>query len=90
MTTPARHLLTVWNPSDSASAMDQHLACLLEWSAKRDEKKCEDDDVYVWWGKLASPNRQQPLPHVKDVLALDEQVKAVEGGRCTVASRTSR
>jgi hypothetical protein len=33
-----RHLLTVWNPSYSASAMDQHLACLLGWVAKRDAK----------------------------------------------------
>jgi len=76
--TPPRHLLTVWNPAYSASAMDQHLACLLGWVARRDAKDCGDDDVYVWWGKLASPNRQQPLPHLADVLALDAQVKAGE------------
>jgi hypothetical protein len=50
--------------------MDAHLATLLEWAAKGDP-----EDTYVWWGKLRSANRQQPLPHTADVLALHEQIE---------------
>ncbi len=31
---------------------------------------------YVWWAKLRSPNRQDPLPHRDEVLTLDEQIGA--------------
>ena len=64
------HLVAVWNPAYASDAMDAHLATLLEWAAKGDP-----DETYVWWGKLRSPNRQQPLPHTADVLALQEQVE---------------
>ena len=69
MTVP-RHLVAVWNPAYATDAMDAHLASLLEWAAKGDP-----DETYVWWGKLRSANRQQPLPHIEDVLALQEQIE---------------
>jgi hypothetical protein len=31
---------------------------------------------YVWWAKVRSPNRQQPLPHADDILAIQGQVEA--------------
>ena len=65
-----RHLVAVWNPAYATDAMDAHLATLLEWAAKGDP-----DETYVWWGKLRSANRQQPLPHTEDVLALQEQIE---------------
>jgi hypothetical protein len=68
------HLLTVWNPSYSESAMDAHLEVLLRWAERRDRGEAEADDVYVWWAKLRSPNRQQPLPHRAEVLALQAQI----------------
>jgi hypothetical protein len=74
--TTTTHLLGVWNPSYAADAMDLHLAVLLEWARRRAEKKAEEDDVYVWWGKVKSQNRQQPLPHVREILAIDEQIQA--------------
>jgi hypothetical protein len=77
MTEPSvlpRHLLSVWNPSYADDAMDRHLAVLLHWADQRDARKASEDDVYVWWAKLRSPNRQQPLPHSADVLALQEQI----------------
>lgn len=70
------HLVSVWNPSYASDAMDAHLDVLLDWARKRTEGTAEDEDVYVWWGKVRSPNRQQPLPHGAQILALDEQVKA--------------
>jgi hypothetical protein len=65
-----RHLVAVWNPAYASDAMDAHLATLLEWAAKGDP-----DETYVWWGKLRSAKRQQPLPHTADVLALHEQIE---------------
>jgi hypothetical protein len=65
-----RHLLSVWNPSYAQSAMDEHLALLLELAGQYEDEKIELKDVYVWWGKVRSPNRQQPLAHAHDVHAL--------------------
>ena len=65
-----RHLVAVWNPAYATDAMDAHLTTLLEWAAQGDP-----EETYVWWGKLRSANRQQPLPHTADVLALQEQIE---------------
>jgi len=72
--TPARHLLSVWNPSYADDAMDRHLEVLLRWAQARLHGRVEEDDVYVWWAKLRSPNRQAPLPHEVDVLSIADQV----------------
>ena len=72
--TPARHLLSVWNPSYADDAMDRHLEVLLRWAQARLHGRVEEDDVYVWWAKLRSPNRQAPLPHEADVLSIADQV----------------
>jgi hypothetical protein len=74
--TSHRHLLTVWNSSYSADALDQHLRVLLEMVSHRDAGETDSDDVYVWWGKIRSRNREGPLEHNKSILALDEQVRA--------------
>lgn len=73
---PPRHLLSVWNPSYADDAMDRHLEVLLRWAAARREGRSDDDDVYVWWAKLRSPNRQAPLPHAGEVLDLASQIDA--------------
>jgi hypothetical protein len=58
------HLLTVWNPAYADSIMDAHLEVLLGWDERRERGEADDDRVYVWWTKLRSQNRQQPLPHL--------------------------
>ena len=73
---PPRHLLSVWNPSYADDAMDRHLEVLLRWAAARRDGRADDDDVYVWWAKLRSPNRQAPLPHAGEVLDLSRQIEA--------------
>ena len=73
MTAP-RHLVTVWDPSYAEDIMDAHLEVLLGWADRAARGEADRDDVYVWWAKLRSPNRQQPLTHTEDVLALDTQV----------------
>jgi hypothetical protein len=67
-----RHLVAVWNPSVAADAMDAHVAVLLE-SIARHRKDPSGDDPCVWWGRVRSPNRQGPLPHLAEVLALGEE-----------------
>ncbi len=70
MTTLPRHLLGVWNPSYASDAMEATLLVLRE-AAERFADGGDADDLYVWWGKVRSGNRQQPLPHLAEVLALD-------------------
>jgi hypothetical protein len=72
---PPLHLLSVWNPSYADDAMDRHLEVLLGWAERRDRGEAEEDDVYVWWGKLRSPRREEALPHRDEVLALEAQIR---------------
>ena len=67
----ARHLVSVWNPSYAADAMDVHLELLLRGAAEWRAGSREEDDVYVWWGKVRSANRQQPLAHLAEILEID-------------------
>ena len=76
MTARTRHLVGVWNPSYEADAMDEHLAILLTAVREFRDGKRDEDDVYVWWGKVKSSNRQQPLPHLADILALEQTLSA--------------
>ena len=68
-----RHLVTVWNPSYARDAMDEHLRVLREWGRRFTEGAIDEDDVYVWWGKVKSSNRQQPMAHRADALAVGDQ-----------------
>jgi hypothetical protein len=71
----ARHLVSLWNPAYADGAMDAHLRVLLDWIERHRDGKADEDDVYVWWARIRSANRQQGLPHDADVLTLDEQVQ---------------
>jgi hypothetical protein len=70
MTGAARHLVTVWNPSYADDALTAHASMLL--AAVRSAAAAKDwTAAYVWWGKVRSSHRLQPMPHLVDVLALD-------------------
>lgn len=73
--TPTHHLLTLWNPSYSDDALDTHLQILLEQAGAASRGDVDRDDVYVWWGKIRSRNRDGLLPHHDDVVAIDRQVQ---------------
>jgi hypothetical protein len=64
--TSVRHLVAVWNPSYAVEAMDAHLRVLRAWSQRFDDGNATDEQLYVWWGKVKSPNRQQPVAHRED------------------------
>ena len=71
MTPPvSRHFVTVWNPSYASDAMEAHLSVLLHHAARWRDGAADEDDVYVWWGKVRSSNRQQRLPHLDECLAI--------------------
>ncbi len=70
--TAAAHLVTVWNPAYATDPLEAHLRLLLDWDAR--SAPDDDDDVYVWWGKVKSSQRQQAMPHLDDVLTLTESV----------------
>lgn len=73
MSASVRHLVTVWNPSYADSALDEHLRVLRGWARRYADEKLDDDDVYVWWGKVKSSNRQQPMAHLADARAVGDQ-----------------
>jgi len=73
--TPNRHLLTLWNPSYASDAMDEHLGVLLHWAGRFRRGEVEEDDIYVWWGRIRSPNRKGALPHADEIGALDAQIR---------------
>jgi hypothetical protein len=67
-----RHLVGVWNPSYAADAMGATISLLLDNVRAFRAREIPEDDVYVWWGKVKSPNRQQKLEHLDDILAIDD------------------
>jgi hypothetical protein len=69
-------LVGVWNPTYERDAMAAHVDILLGAVRELRDGKRDESDVYVWWGKVRSSNRQQPLPHLDDILALDEELEA--------------
>lgn len=75
----ARHLVAVWDPSRGDDAMQAHIRLLLDARGRERAGESDDQDVYVWWGKIRSPNRQQPMAHLPEILALDALLNAEDG-----------
>lgn len=67
-----RHFLAVWNPSYAEDSLDAHVRVLLDRAAGVGG----DDDVYVWWGRLRSGNRQGPLPHLAAIREIAAAIEA--------------
>lgn len=71
-----RHLLTVWNPSYATDPLDEHLRILLDWATRYSAGDADFEDIYVWWAKLRSANREAPrLPHHDDIMSLQQQIE---------------
>lgn len=53
---------------------------MLRERAQRFRQGEEDEEsVYVWWGKIKSTRRQQELPHLDEILALEKELGESEG-----------
>ena len=78
MPTAPCHLVAVWNPAYSSDALEAHLRVLLDWDARCNANPTADGDeeVYVWWGKVRSNQRQQPMPHPAVILQLGADAEA--------------
>ncbi|HKG90469.1 MAG TPA: hypothetical protein VKA84_01180, partial [Gemmatimonadaceae bacterium] len=74
-----RHVVAVWDPSRGPDSMHAHTRVLLDARRQVRDGTLDDEEAYVWWGKIRSPNRQQPLPHLPDILALDSALGNAEG-----------
>ena len=57
--------------------MDAHVSVLVDQARRhrRGEDGVTEDDVYVWWGRIRSERREGALPHLDEVLRLDEQTQ---------------
>src|SRR5690554_2976788 len=73
MPSSTKHLVAVWNPATAEDAMEAHLELLLELMTRYRRGEVGEDEVYVWWGKIRSSNRMQPLAHLQDILRLDAE-----------------
>jgi hypothetical protein len=73
-----RHLVTVWNPAYARDVMGEHLRVLRHWARLSAEGAADEEEVFVWWGKVRSPNRQQPLARRADAVALNDQADESE------------
>src|SRR5690349_5811184 len=72
------HLVTVWNPSYAVDAMEQHLSLLLRLAGEFERRAIGEDAVYVWWGKVRSPNRQGPQANAEDIRRIARELAAEE------------
>lgn len=73
------HFLTVWNPAYASDAMEASVELLLDHAGRFRSGEEGEDDVYVWWGKVRSSNRQEPLPHLDQILAVDGELSGEAG-----------
>jgi hypothetical protein len=75
MTAP-RHLLTVWNPSYATDPLDEHVRILLDWANRYTGGDADYEDIYVWWSKLRSANREAAkLPHYDEIMSIQQQIE---------------
>ena len=84
MTERVIHLVGVWNPAYASDAMSATVALLLARVRDFRQDKIAEEGVYVWWGKVKSSNRQQPLPHLQDILAMDATLSSDDGAESEV------
>jgi len=70
----AHHLVAVWNPAYAANAMEAHLGVLLSLVREWREGRCDDESVYVWWGKIRSENRQQRLKRDEELQVIAREL----------------
>lgn len=56
--------------------MEQHLELLLALARECDAKRVTPDDVYIWWGKVRSPNRQTAQAHLDDAKSVGDELEA--------------
>jgi hypothetical protein len=59
--------------------MEQHLSLLLDLASRYDKGAISDEQLYVWWGKVRSPNRQGPQANAEEIRRIAKEL--VDGKR---------
>jgi hypothetical protein len=75
---PVKHLVAVWNPAYGNDVMEAHIRIIRDRAQRFRSGEVEEDEVFVWWGKIRSVRRQAPLPHLNDIVALESQLGDAE------------
>ena len=74
-----RHLVGVWNPSYGVDVMESHILVLRGMVEQFRQSGGDEEDVYVWWGKIRSSRRQTALPHIADILSFEKELGEQDG-----------
>ena len=74
-----RHLVGVWNPSYGTDVMESHILLLRERAGQFRHGAEDEEEVYVWWGKIRSARRQSAMPHLREILSLEKELGEVDG-----------
>lgn len=77
--TKTRHLVGVWNPSYGSDVMESHILLLRDKAQRHRAGQLDEDEVYVWWGKIRSSRRQTALQHLDEILSLESELGEGEG-----------
>ncbi len=77
--TSTRHLVGVWNPSYGTDIMESHILLLRERASRFRDQKEDEEDVYVWWGKIRSERRLSADTHIDDILSIENDLGAEDG-----------
>lgn len=72
------HLVSLWNPTYKVDALEAHTELLLDYVRDAQDGVLSWDEAYVWWGRVRSQRRQQPIAHLPQVLALDAESRERE------------
>ncbi|HEX6573505.1 MAG TPA: hypothetical protein VF042_00925 [Gemmatimonadaceae bacterium] len=72
--TKTRHLVGVWNPSYGADVMESHILLLRDFAQLHRAGEIDEEQVYVWWGKIRSSRRQTALEHLDDILSIESEL----------------
>jgi hypothetical protein len=59
--------------------MESHILLLRERAQRFRNSDEDEDNVYVWWGKIRSSRRQEPLPHIADILSIEDELGVPDG-----------
>jgi hypothetical protein len=68
-----RHFVAAWNPRFRPDAVESHVDCFLAAAEEARRGAIDSDDVYVYWGKIRSPSRHETLPHLDQILGVDDE-----------------
>jgi hypothetical protein len=59
--------------------MESHILLLRDRAQRFRQGELDEEEVYVWWGKIRSSRRQTALPHIDDILSIEKDLGDADG-----------